>query len=51
MSAGVIATPREEVTTEDMREEYAKLAERYQSQRYEVPGPIGERLRWASHLI
>ena len=43
-SAGVIATPREEVTEDALREEYAKLAYRYQSQRYPVPEQIAERL-------
>lgn len=44
--AGVIATPRDEVTVEDLREEYAKLADRYQWQRYAVPVEIAERLRY-----
>ncbi|HET6805336.1 MAG TPA: hypothetical protein VFH59_07855 [Frateuria sp.] len=44
--AGIIATPRAEVTMEDLREEYTKLADRYRWQRYPVPAPLMERLRW-----
>jgi hypothetical protein len=49
--AGVLATPREEVTVADLWEEYNKLADRFRSQRYEVPRQLAERIRWAYQAV
>jgi hypothetical protein len=43
--AGVIATPREEVTAEEVRDAYLEAAENFQRYRGAVPALIAERLR------
>lgn len=43
--AGVIATPREEVTASELLEEYTKAAHGYQAQRYPVPEPVIARIQ------